>query len=163
MELGSVLDTYEKTLMDVLGSSSGAGNAGMTSADADREKSFFIAETLNKNLDDLSKQLSAMITDMNALQHGKDVSGGDGDGAEGGDGNKKKTNADESGSTTAMSDIIQILNHHLVSLNWLESSTNDAFSRVRELASLAGDASIEQERVLLRLGSGAAGGASRLR
>ena len=95
-------------------------NLNLTSADVERERSFALAETLNGQLDDISKNLGAMITELNtnanATNAANGAAGAEAIGAEGG---VESLMAERDGS---IAQIVAILNAHLGSLKWIDQS-----------------------------------------
>ncbi len=63
-ELGYLVEQYESQLETLLPSTT--GGLSLTSADVERERSYALAETVNGQLDDISKNLGAMIDELNA-------------------------------------------------------------------------------------------------
>lgn len=82
----------------------------LTSADVERERSFALAETLNGQLDDVSRNLAAMITELNGSS--APASGGVREG-------EAQLVAERDGS---IGQIVAILNAHLGSLKWIDQS-----------------------------------------
>lgn len=95
----------------------------LTSADVEREKSYQLAETLNAHLDDISKNLGAMINELNSIN---DVAPSNG------------ANAADSSAALAEKDgniaqIVAILNAHLGSLKWIDNSSTALRSKLEAL------------------------------
>lgn len=103
-DLSYLVGEYESQIDSLLPGITGNGGQGLnlTSADVERERSYQLAETLNSHLDDVAKNLSAMITELNATSAGKD-----------------QADAERDGS---IAQIVAILNAHLGSLKWIDSS-----------------------------------------
>ncbi|GAC94912.1 nucleoporin [Pseudozyma hubeiensis SY62] len=87
----------------------------LTSADVERERAYGLAETLNGQLDDVSKNLAAMIGELNSSGANAARSGG----AEGKDGVDAWAAEGRDGS---IAQIVAILNAHLGSLKWIDQS-----------------------------------------
>lgn len=106
----------ESLLPAVTGGAAGAGGMNLTSADVERERAYGLAETLNGQLDDVSKNLAAMIGELNS-------SGANGGARSGG--NEGKDGADAwaaEGRDGSIAQIVAILNAHLGSLKWIDQS-----------------------------------------
>ncbi|KAI9137685.1 Nsp1-like C-terminal region-domain-containing protein, partial [Paraphysoderma sedebokerense] len=143
-ELNEILDGYERNVEELISSSaaSGSGYAGLvngsnTSVDEEREKMYRLAENLNSELDELSRNLGEMVTEVNnvraAKKPGSDKeNGGDVDGWEGED---------------ALSAITKILNAHLTSLQWIDSTSTSLTQKIKEVAKLSGEVEREVGRV----------------
>lgn len=99
-------------------------NLNLTSADVERERSFALAEKLNGQLDDVSKNLAAMITELNSTHSSGNASAAAGAGAVNGeagvgDSGVESLMAERDGS---IAQIVAILNAHLGSLKWIDQS-----------------------------------------
>lgn len=113
-ELGYLVEQYESQLETLLPSTT--GGLSLTSADVERERSYALAETVNGQLDDISKNLGAMIDELNANNTG----GKDADGwAQERDG--------------SVHQIVAILNAHLGSLKWIDQSAGQLRGRLEGL------------------------------
>jgi septation ring formation regulator EzrA len=95
----------------------------MTPADEEREKAYSLAENLNFQLDDMSSQLSTLISEMNALS--------------------SQTETEDDPLTM----ITRILGEHLSSLEWVNASVGDLESRLKDLNHVSGIAQTEAERL----------------
>lgn len=102
-ELTRTLDSYESGLRDTYES---ASELPLTTVDSEREYSYDLAENLNKQLDEMGKQLNDIVQEL-----------GKGDSMEGND----------------FDAIVQILGQHLSSLKWLDGSVNSMTSTILEL------------------------------
>jgi nuclear pore complex protein Nup62 len=148
-ELEGVLDKYEAEVAEILGEpvplemqyQRGLGvGAG---ADAEREKAcvfsllfppfadrrtealfpwnrYTLAESLNTQLDSMSRSLSSLISEVNSLGHPDGGSSAEAAGGVGGGGD-------------AVGQIAAILNAHLNSLQWLENATDSLKGQVEEM------------------------------
>ena len=90
-------------------------------ADQDREQAYTLAERLNKQLDDISSQLSTVVEQLNS---------------------SRKISSD-----SPLDTITQILNEHLSSLEWLEKQGSDFEQKLAALNHLGQDAWKKQTRV----------------
>lgn len=123
-EMEAVLDAYESQLDELLqgrqGSSSaltlpGAGSGGSVNANADREKAYQLAESLNNQLDDLSRSLTSLINEVNSLSGSSSSE------------SQQQLGADPVSAITA------ILNAHLGSLSWIEKNVDTLNEQVGDL------------------------------
>ncbi|KAJ3377560.1 FG-nucleoporin nsp1 [Lobulomyces angularis] len=92
----------------------------MTPVDEEREKNYLVAENINKQLDDMGKQLKNLIEDINLSKNENKVKGS-GEGM-----------LDE-GDDTPIDYIVKILGQHLSSLEWLDQSTTQLLDTVKEV------------------------------
>lgn len=144
-DLGSILDSYEAQIGDLsggqngassfLGSSASAGALALTSggpggqAEREREKAYSLAASLSSSLDTTSASLASLIDSINALSPSSAAAGGASE-----DG-PSKANEDPLGQIAA------ILNSHLNSLTWIESTTDALRKSVRDLEGRVGEVS----------------------
>ncbi|GAA96196.1 uncharacterized protein L969DRAFT_91651 [Mixia osmundae IAM 14324] len=112
-ELSSILDSYEQNVTEILGEP----RAGQS--DNEREKAYALAETLNTQLDDMSKTLSSLIGEVNSLSHRSGITPGPSD--------------DPNKPADPVSQITAILNAHLSSLQSIESQTEGLRKQVDDL------------------------------
>lgn len=122
-EMEAVLDAYESQLDELLqgrqGSSSaltlsGAGSGGSSNANTEREKAYQLAESLNNQLDDLSRSLTSLINEVNSLSGSSSSE-------------SQQLGADPVSAITA------ILNAHLGSLSWIEKNVDTLNEQVGDL------------------------------
>ena len=116
-DLGYLVGEYESQIDALLPGVMQSVN--LTSADVERERSFALAEKLNGQLDDIAKNLGAMITELNASSGGMAGEHGGGDKNGGEDGGVEGPMAERDGS---IAQIVAILNAHLGSLKWIDQS-----------------------------------------
>ena len=96
--------------------------AAEASADVERERAYQLAETLNSHLDDVAKNLGAMITELNSA-------------------NSPQSHQAESREVEgimqerdgSIAQIVAILNAHLASLKWIDHSSNALRGRLEAL------------------------------
>jgi nuclear pore complex protein Nup62 len=152
-ELAQALETYEEKVMELMEGSNadGSGRVVMNPVDEERERSYHLAESLNKQLDDMGKQLKYMIDDINHSKASgasgfvdatKSVSGG---AAASSSSSALTSNAAD--EDNPVETIVQILSQHLSSLQWLDSSTADLTLQIHELERRATAAKEDAERV----------------
>lgn len=138
-QLSNTLDGYEKGTMDIL-DSQGMRTTDVGPADTERDKNYMLATSLNQQLDDLARNLSAMVDEVNSVtatsQHGAAKM-------------KPTDNTTSLATTTAtgqgdvtmedadamdpMSQIQAILNAHLDSLSWINGSVRELEGKVVDL------------------------------
>ncbi|RUS19190.1 Nsp1-like C-terminal region-domain-containing protein [Endogone sp. FLAS-F59071] len=142
-ELANVLEEYEGHIRGIFDqSSSNAGQSGVGGpegtqpADEEREKAYDLAESLNKQLDEMGKGLGVMIEEINKM-------GGPSGGGTGGD---------EDGED-AVAQIVKILNAHLTSLQWIDNTSMSLQQKVQDVARLQEMAAREQELLRMRRGN----------
>lgn len=128
-DLSSILDAYEKQMKEVLDESN--LQQPMQPADIQREKAYSLAEGLNKQLDDVSRNLSIMIEEVNKM-NGTDTSIDDNDGEDN------------------VSQIVKILNAHLTSLQWIDSTTATMQNKIQEISKLQEKIERDHQQTLLR-------------
>ncbi|KAK9464021.1 Nsp1-like C-terminal region-domain-containing protein [Lipomyces oligophaga] len=108
-DLEETLNIYEKEVDNLL-ATIGASD-GMQPPDNERERMYHLAERLNKELDQLGKNLSSMIEEVNrssaTLNHTKD--------------------------DDPLSHIVRILNAHLASLQWIDTNTGALNDKIEEI------------------------------
>ncbi|KAJ6264408.1 hypothetical protein Dda_0554 [Drechslerella dactyloides] len=101
-ELAAALELYEKQVDDIFQTQIG-GPEGMQPADQEREKSYLLAEKLDKQLDIMSKNLGNIITDIN---------------------NATSTINKTSNTEDPLATIVKILNNHLGALQEIDVRSN---------------------------------------
>ncbi|KAH9244686.1 hypothetical protein BASA81_017896 [Batrachochytrium salamandrivorans] len=131
-ELEATLDSYQAQVLALSQSDAQATQFRSSPADNEREKAYTLAENLNKQLDDMSLQLTVIIDDMNASRNAASSGGTSGGG--GAVGSKPVAPEDDN----PISAIVHILNDHLASLEWIDKTSNDLASRVVELKRISG-------------------------
>jgi nuclear pore complex protein Nup62 len=125
-EMEAVLDAYESQLDELLsgrqGSSSaltlggsGGGSSAPSNANSEREKAYQLAESLNNQLDDLSRSLTSLINEVNSLSGSSSSE------------SQQQLGADPVSAITA------ILNAHLGSLSWIEKNVDTLNEQVGDL------------------------------
>lgn len=124
-DLSYLVGEYESQIDSLLPNVE-AGN--LTSADVERERSYALAEKLNGQLDDVSKNLSAMITELNTTNGATAANGAASGGA--GEGGLENMLAERDGS---IAQIVAILNAHLGSLKWIDSNAGALRGRLEGL------------------------------
>lgn len=130
-ELSDVLDNYEKEIGDLVDqSATGAGwrgGSGAGGAEREREKAYTLATSLSSSLDTTSTSLTSLIQTLNALSPSFSSS------SNGKDDDSASNNED------ALVQIAAILNAHLGSLKWIESTTDGLKKNVRDLEGRVGE------------------------
>ncbi|RKP04445.1 hypothetical protein THASP1DRAFT_21117 [Thamnocephalis sphaerospora] len=110
-DLGCALDVYEKQVSAALVEITGGTERRL--ADDERAKAYDMASSLNHQLDDMSRALTSMIDDVNRM----------------------------SGDTGRVADdplaqVVQILDAHLTSLEWVDRNASDLSARIDAVAKL---------------------------
>lgn len=142
-DLSSLLDGYESQVTELLDSAAAGGLSayGTSSrstmetgaADAERERAYAMAESLNAQLDDLSRNLSSMIVEVNSLTSSTAASA-----------SRQNAEADPTslrlankltrdGNQDAVGQIVAILNAHLGSLKWIDENAIALRDKVENL------------------------------
>ncbi|EAW11423.1 putative nucleoporin Nsp1 [Aspergillus clavatus NRRL 1] len=107
-ELSSWLDRYEREVDEMMSKQVGPGEA-LQGPDQERERTYKLAEKLSDQLDDMGKDLTSMIEEVNSASA-----------------TLSKTNkADE-----PISQIVRILNSHLSQLQLIDQGTSELQSKV---------------------------------
>ncbi|KAJ2892577.1 FG-nucleoporin nsp1 [Coemansia aciculifera] len=127
-ELQFLLETYEgrveslvrKTMTQSTGSDKGVSK----SADEERGEIYLSAENLNESLDQLMSRLSTLVEDVNGISNANAASGD---------------------AEDPLAQIMQILNGHLTSLQWVESQTLELSERVNKAQSVYKDVQAKQD------------------
>jgi len=113
-ELAAALDSYEKQATDLLDTSAGLRTLDTGPADAERDRNFTLAADLSTHLDDLTKSLGQMIETVNGLA----LSSG----------------AEASDKDDPLTQIAEVLNEHLASLNWIDGAVGEVESKLKHVA-----------------------------
>ncbi|KNC96006.1 uncharacterized protein SPPG_09559 [Spizellomyces punctatus DAOM BR117] len=124
--LDSALAQYDADLQRIIQNEMASMQNRHSHADEERERAYSLAESLNLQLDEMASQLSVLIGEINASK-GEEIDGGLGST---GDGDSLLGDGEEPSPVGA---IVRILNEHLSSLEWLDSSTADLAQRVQNL------------------------------
>ncbi|EDP41924.1 hypothetical protein MGL_3605 [Malassezia globosa CBS 7966] len=139
-ELNALMDTYEQQRKDLL-QASGAqthGRMDMGVADVEREKAYQLAESLNTQLDDMSRNLVLMIDEVNQMS--APTSARQGSSRDTTDANPESLGPLRVGSTDILAghedpimQISAILNAHFSSLKWIDEHTSSLRDRLEAL------------------------------
>lgn len=118
-QLASTLDTYERQVDDLLGDAPGSSATSLRTeaggADAERERAYALAETLNRQLDDLGKNLGGLVSEVNSLSHSSGL----------------VESSDDDADPVAQ--IAAILGAHLGSLEWIAGATDRLAAQIDEI------------------------------
>jgi nuclear pore complex protein Nup62 len=76
-ELNAILDNYERQIKEVFDESN--LQQPMQPADAQREKAYGLAESLNVQLDDVNKNLNIMVEEINKMGNSRQITTDDDD------------------------------------------------------------------------------------
>lgn len=123
-ELESLLDGIDSELPKMVAA---LGKTPQVGADADRAKTFELAETLQIQLNEISSQMTRMVNQVNTTSNPKTTSG-------------------DSQST---SNVAQILNNHFETLQWIEEQVASLQKGTLETQKLSERATAEHERLAL--------------
>ncbi|KAJ1647302.1 FG-nucleoporin nsp1 [Coemansia asiatica] len=138
--LQNLLDTYEGHVQDIVSKTKTrppAGSRGVAmTADEERDHVYSSAERLNTQLDELTRRLTALVEDVNGISS-----------ANTGEGEGRRGNADP------FAQIVQILNAHLSSLEWINSQTAQLQDRVKSAQRVYQDVSSAQSSLSGAYGS----------
>lgn len=126
-ELNQILDGYEKQIRDVFDGS--AVQQPLQLVDVQREKAYGLAETLNAQLDDVSRNLTVMVDEINNMNGPQGV---------------------ESDGDDTVGQIVKILNSHLSSLQWIDSASATLQNKLQQVTQLQEQAVRNQEPLLRR-------------
>ena len=140
-EMDAVLQGYEAQLDEMLqGRNSnsaltlhgqGHGPSGSGSATNEREKAYQLAESLNDQLDDLSRSLTSLINEVNSISSTSASSSSLSDPSAGQGSSSQQQQQQQAQDPVAA--ISAILNAHLGSLSWIEKTTESLTEQVGEL------------------------------
>lgn len=117
-ELSLILDSYERQVNELLGPGDQPSSV-YGGPDTERERAYRLADSLNTQLDDMSRSLTSLIQDVNGLSHSAGITLGNGSG--------------EDGETDPLVQIAAILNAHLTGLTWIENSSESLRKQVDDL------------------------------
>ncbi|KAJ1899455.1 FG-nucleoporin nsp1 [Kickxella alabastrina] len=111
--LEDLLNSYEGRVQDIVSKTKPAasGTKGMMSADEERDHVYSSAERLNMQLDEIARRLTTLVEDVNGILNANTEAEG------------------QRGDPFAQ--IVQILNAHLTSLEWVDSQTEALQERVK--------------------------------
>jgi len=131
-DLSSSLDNYEKVTREIFEGQGAGGIRGLDvgPADSERDRSYTLAASLNTQLDELSQSLSSMIDSVNELTAPSTTSG---------DASSQPGLGGSSAVQDPMAQIEAILNAHLSSLQWIDSTVRDVETKVRDAETRIGD------------------------
>ncbi|KAJ2315461.1 FG-nucleoporin nsp1 [Coemansia sp. RSA 2611] len=119
--LTALLDTYEGRVQDIVRKTTApkpdSRGVAMT-ADQEREHVYSSAERLNQQLDELARRLTTLVEDVNDISSATPSTAG-------GEGGQRGTGADP------FAQIVEILNAHLTSLEWVDSQTVQLQDRLK--------------------------------
>ncbi|KAJ2664010.1 FG-nucleoporin nsp1 [Coemansia sp. RSA 1200] len=127
--LQTLLDTYEGRIHDIVRKTtnttsamkrpgSNKGGVAMT-ADEERDHVYSSAERLNSQLDELARRLTTLVEDVNGISNATGSDSADGDAQQ------------KNGAADPFAQIVEILNGHLTSLEWVDSQTAQLQDRVK--------------------------------
>ncbi|KAJ2827179.1 FG-nucleoporin nsp1 [Coemansia sp. 'formosensis'] len=142
--LQNLLDAYEGRVQGIVRKTTSrteGGKGAALSADEERDNVYSSAERLNMQLDELTRRLTTLVEDVNGIS---------------------KTNAatnDAEGQRSQAADpfaqIVQILNEHLTSLEWVDAQTAQLQDRVKNAQRVYQDVNTAQTSIAGAYGGGA--------
>ena len=136
-ELNALLDAYEAQRKDLLQSAGAQPRGDVGTADVEREKAYSLAESLNAQLDDMSRNLVSMIEEVNQMTapSGSSTSTRDLVDASPQALNSMRIGGRETsvGYEDPIMQISAILNAHLGSLKWIDEHTTSLRDRLEAL------------------------------
>ncbi|KTW29836.1 hypothetical protein T552_01040 [Pneumocystis carinii B80] len=109
-EMSAFLDQYESQVQE-LSERQFCTPDGMQPADQEREKVYTLAEKLTEKLDGLGRDLGSMIDEINAASN----------------------LINKTGEDDPLSSVVKILNSHLSSLQWIQSTTTKLHYKIDEV------------------------------
>lgn len=135
-ELNALLDTYESQRSELLQASGAHGRMDMGVADVEREKAYALAENLNTQLDDMSRNLVSMIDEVNQMSapttNGRRAVRDATDASSEALGSLQ-VSRDVPGYEDPITQISAILNAHFSSLKWIDEHTSSLRDRLEAL------------------------------
>ena len=135
-ELNALLDTYESQRSELLQASGARGRMDMGVADVEREKVYALAENLNTQLDDMSRNLVSMIDEVNQMSapttNGRRAVRDATDASSEALGSLQ-VSRDVPGYEDPITQISAILNAHFSSLKWIDEHTSSLRDRLEAL------------------------------
>ena len=135
-ELNALLDTYEGQRSELLQASGAHGRMDMGVADVEREKAYALAENLNTQLDDMSRNLVSMIDEVNQMSapttNGRRAVRDATDASSEALGSLQ-VSRDVPGYEDPITQISAILNAHFSSLKWIDEHTSSLRDRLEAL------------------------------
>ena len=135
-ELNALLDTYENQRSELLQASGAHGRMDMGVADVEREKAYALAENLNTQLDDMSRNLVSMIDEVNQMSapttNGRRAVRDATDASSEALGSLQ-VSRDVPGYEDPITQISAILNAHFSSLKWIDEHTSSLRDRLEAL------------------------------
>ncbi|KAJ1994603.1 FG-nucleoporin nsp1 [Coemansia spiralis] len=144
--LQNLLDAYEGRVQDIVRKTttrpSNAKGVAMT-ADEERDHVYSSAERLNMQLDELARRLTTLVEDVNGVSNASTSAAS---GPNDGDGQR--------GAADPFAQIVQILNGHLTSLEWVDSQTTQLQERVKVAQRVYQDVQSSQTSLTGAYGSG---------
>ncbi|KAJ2379004.1 FG-nucleoporin nsp1 [Coemansia sp. RSA 2607] len=145
--LQNLLDTYEGQVQDIVHktqtrAADSKSGVGLT-ADEERNNVYSSAERLNTQLDELTRRLTTLVEDVNGITN---ASTGEND-----------SQKQSSRAADPFAQIVQILNAHLSSLEWIDSQTEQLQERVKNAQRVHQEVEAQQADIA---GNGAGFGAA---
>lgn len=144
-ELNKILDAYEKQIQDVYDDSN--LQQPLQLADVQREKAYGLAEILNNQLDDVNRNLNAIVEEMNATTTAQQSDASENDVV------RSCRIPNFIAATHAnlfflffqVRNVVRILNSHLATLQWIDTTSTHLQGKLQEVVKLQEDAIRTQE------------------
>ncbi|KAJ2558064.1 FG-nucleoporin nsp1 [Coemansia sp. RSA 1933] len=148
--LQALLDTYEGRIQDIVHKTTarprGATGVAM-SADEERDHVYSSAERLNSQLDELARRLTTLVEDVNAISSATPAAA------------SASTGASDGQRADPFAQIVEILNAHLTSLEWVDSQTTQLQDRVKNAQRVYQEVASAQSALTGSYSGGGAAGA----
>ncbi|KAJ2717180.1 FG-nucleoporin nsp1 [Coemansia spiralis] len=142
--LQNLLDAYEGRVQDIVRKTTtrpAAGKGVAMTADQERDHVYSSAERLNQQLDELARRLTGLVEDVNGVSAATAPAG---DGPRG-------------AAADPFAQIVQILNAHLTSLEWVDTQTTQLQERLKTAQRVYQDVAAAQSSLSGTYGAPGAG------
>ncbi|KAJ2492410.1 FG-nucleoporin nsp1 [Coemansia sp. RSA 2050] len=137
--LQSLLDDYEGRVQSIVRKTTprpAGGRGAAMSSDEERDKVYSSAENLNMQLDELTSRLTTLVAEVNNIT-------------------SASTAANDAAAADPLTQIVQILNDHLTSLEWIGSKTDALQGRIKNAQHVLQDVNAAQTAIADTYGGGA--------
>ncbi|KAJ1933370.1 FG-nucleoporin nsp1 [Linderina macrospora] len=115
--LNELLDTYEGRVRDLVKDTVVRSNGPMRTADEERTELYKSAENLNTQMDELARRLTDLVGAVNSVSNAEPPASSDNDG--------------QRAAQDPFVQIVNVLNSHLTSMEWIDEQTSRLQERVR--------------------------------
>ncbi|KAJ2850036.1 FG-nucleoporin nsp1 [Coemansia brasiliensis] len=137
--LQALLDTYEGRVQDIVHKTTAPKTntrGGAMTADQERDLVYSSAERLNQQMEELARRLTTLVEDVNAISSASAATAEDG----------------QQRAADPFAQIVEILNAHLTSLEWVDSQTSQLQDRLKNAERVYQDVVSTQSAVHGNLG-----------